>query len=98
MFFDVFRFEINFHRRQNLVYVLSGVFFLITFLATTTSNVSMIGGVDNININSPYTVMMTLSSLTIFALIGSIAFSASGVIRECFSAQSHVAIGTIIPK
>ena len=82
MFFEVFKFELNFHRRQNLVYVLSGLFFLITFLATTTPNVSMVGGVDNININSPYTVLLTLSSLTIFALFGAIAFSASGVIRD----------------
>lgn len=82
MFLDVFRFELNFHRRQNLVYVLSSVFFLITFLATTTPNVSMVGGVDNINTNSPYTVMMTLSSLTIIALFGAIAFSANAVIRD----------------
>jgi hypothetical protein len=82
MFFDVFKFELNFHRRQNLVYVLSSVFFLITFLATTTPNVTMVGGVDNVNTNSPYTVIMTLSSLTIFTLFGAIAFSASAVIRD----------------
>ena len=82
MFLDVFKFELNFHRRQNLVYVLSSVFFLITFLATTTPNVTMVGGVDNINTNSPYTVIMTLSSLTIFTLFGAIAFSANALLRD----------------
>ena len=98
MFFDVFKFEINFHRRQNLVYVLSAVFFLITFLATTTPNVSMVGGVDNININSPYTVMMTLSSLTVFALFGSIAFSASGVIRDYELKTAELFFSTPVQK
>ena len=82
MFLDVFKFELNFHRRQNLVYVLSSVFFLITFLATTTPNVTLVGGVDNVNTNSPYTVIMTLSSLTIFTLVGAIAFSANALIRD----------------
>ena len=98
MLLDVFRFEIKFHRRQNLVYVLSGVFFLITFLATTTPNVTMVGGVDNININSPYTVMMTLSSLTIFALFGSIAFSAGAVIRDYDLKMAELFFSTPVQK
>ncbi|MCH7744380.1 MAG: ABC transporter permease subunit, partial [Proteobacteria bacterium] len=98
MFFEVFKFELNFHRRQNLVYVLSGLFFMITFLATTTPNVSMVGGVDNININSPYTVLLTLSSLTIFALFGAIAFSASGVIRDYDLGTAELFFSTPVRK
>ncbi|MEX0942853.1 MAG: M1 family aminopeptidase [Pseudomonadales bacterium] len=80
--FEVFRFEINYHRRQYLFYVLSGVFFLLAFLATTTPNVQMVGGVDNVNINSPYTVLLTLTSLSTICVFGAIAFCASGVIRD----------------
>ncbi len=98
MFLDVFKFELNFHRRQNLVYVLSCVFFLITFLATTTPNVSMVGGVDNINTNSPFTVMMTLSALTIFTLFGAIAFSASAVVRDDDLAMTELFFSTPIRK
>ncbi len=81
-FIDVFKFELNFHRRQNLVYVLSGVFFVIAFMATVTPNVSLVGGIDNININSPYRVMMTLSSLTLLTIFGAIAFTASAITRD----------------
>jgi ABC-type transport system involved in multi-copper enzyme maturation permease subunit len=96
--FDVFKFEINFHRRQNLVYVLAGVFFLITFLATSTPNVTMVDGVDNLNINSPYTVMMMLGSLTIFALFGSIAFSSSTVIRDYDLGMAELFFSTPVKK
>ena len=74
MFFEVFKFELNFHRRENLVYVLLGLFFLITFLATTTPNMSMVGGVDNTNINSLYTVFLPLGSLTTCDSFGAFRF------------------------
>ncbi len=98
MFLDVFRFELNFHRRQYLFYVLSGVFFLLTFLATTTPNVSMIGGVDNININAPYTVVLTLTSFSLMVLFGAIAFCASGVIRDTELQVSELFLSTPITK
>lgn len=98
MFFDVFRFELNFHRRQYLFYVLAGVFFLLTFLATTTPNVSMVGGVDNININAPYTVVATLASFSLMALFGAIAFCASGVLRDTELQVSELFLSTPITK
>ncbi len=98
MFTEVFRFEVNFHRRQPLVYVLSGVFFLITFLATTTPNVGMVGGVDNLNINSPYTVLATLGSVTVFALFGAVVFSASGVIRDFDLSTAEIFYSTPVSK
>ncbi len=82
MFFEIFKFEINFHRRQNLVYVLTGVLFLLFFAATTTPNVSIGPVGDNININSPYAIVMTLGAASLIALFGSVAFSANAVIRD----------------
>lgn len=82
MFLEVFRFELGFHRRQYLFYVLAGVFFLLSFLATTTPNVQLVGGLGNVNINSPYAVIATLGSLSLICLLGGIAFVAGGVIRD----------------
>lgn len=98
MFLDIFRFEINYHRRQYLVYVLSAVFFVITFLATTTPNVSMVGGIGNVNINSPYAVIMTLTSLSIFVLFGAIAFCANAVIRDFEMNTAEIFLATPVTR
>lgn len=82
MFGPIFRFEIGFHRRQYLFYILCGVFFLLTFLATTSPNVSMGPSFNNININAPIAVISTLATLSILAIFGAVAFVASGVIRD----------------
>jgi hypothetical protein len=82
MLIDVFKFELAYHRRQYLFYILSGVFFLLAFLGTTTPNVFLVSGVGNVNINSPYTVVATLTSLSLFSVIGAIAFCANGVTRD----------------
>ncbi len=82
MFLEVLKFELGYHRRQYLFYVLSGVFFLLAFLATTTPNVQLVGGIGNVNINSPFAVISTLASLSLLCLIGGIAFVAGGVIRD----------------
>ena len=82
MFTEIFKFELGYHRRQYLIYTLSAVFFLLLFLATSTPNVQMVGGVDNLNVNSSYTVIMTLAGFTVMAMFGSVAFSANGVVRD----------------
>jgi hypothetical protein len=82
MFLDVLGFELNYHRRQYLIYVLSGVFFLLFFLVTTSPNVSMVGGVQNININAPFTVMASLSGISLWAIVGGLAFCTNGVTRD----------------
>ena len=98
MFYDILKFELNFHRRQNLVYVLFGVFFLLTFLATTTPNVQLVGGVSNLHINSPYTIMMTLGAVTFLALFGSVAFSANAVVRDFELGTAEFFFSSPVPK
>lgn len=82
MFLEILKFELNYHRKQNLIYILSGVFFILTFLATTTPNVQLVGGVSNLNVNASYTVLVSISSLVLMSLFGSIAFSANAIIRD----------------
>ncbi|MFT7222183.1 MAG: ABC-2 type transport system permease protein [Candidatus Azotimanducaceae bacterium] len=98
MFGTVFRFEVNYHRRQFLFYVLSGVFFLLTFLATTSDNVSLGGNFGNININSPASVISTLSTLSILALFGAIAFCANGVVRDYDLKTAELFLTTNVKK
>jgi len=98
MFAQIFKFELQYHRHQYLIYTLSAVFFLLLFLATSTPNVQMVGGVDNLNLNASYTVVMTLASFTILAMFGSVAFSANGIVRDFEHRTSEMFFTTPVTK
>ena len=98
MFWTIAKFEMNFHRRQYLFYVLSGVFFLISFLGTTTDGVQVGGDFSNVNINSPYAILIQLSTLSVITLLGAIAFSASGVIRDHELKMAELFLSTPVRK
>ncbi|MDG1205635.1 MAG: ABC transporter permease subunit [Pseudomonadales bacterium] len=82
MFLDILKFELNYHRKQYLLYVLSGTFFILFFLATTSPNVQIGDGVANVNLNSPYTIMMTVSMISAFSMFAAIAFCSNAVVRD----------------
>ncbi len=83
MFASILRFELAFHARQPFVYVVSAVLFLLSFGATVSDNISIGGVVSNININSPYNVVLVLSSISfLIALIASVVYAASPVLRD----------------
>lgn len=98
MFLSVFSFEFHYHRRQYLFYILSSVFFLLAFLGTTSDNISIGGNFPNININAPITVITTLSTLSILALFGAVAFCASGVIRDYEYKTAELFLTTNVSK
>ena len=62
MFGSIFRFEVNYHRRKFLFYILCSVFFLLTFLSTTSDNVSIGPTFSNVNINAPIAVDASMPS------------------------------------
>jgi len=82
MFWSVFKFEVNFHRRQHMVYIVSGIFFLLTFAATTSDNVTIGGGTSNLNINAPFTIIQTLAMSSLLALFAAVAYAAGPVPRD----------------
>ena len=98
MFAPIFRFELNYHRRQFLFYILSGVFFILTFLGTTSDNVSLGGTFSNLNINAPFAVISTLSTLSILALFGTVAFCANGVVRDFDQKTAELFFTTNVSK
>ncbi len=83
MFSHIFRFELAFHSRQPLLYVVSLVIFILSFGATTSDNIQMGGVITNININSPYNVVSMLSSVSfIVSLIAGVAYASGAVLRD----------------
>jgi ABC-2 type transport system permease protein len=98
MFGSIFRFEVNYHRRQFLFYILCAVFFLLTFMSTTSDNVSMGASFSNININAPIAVISTLATLSILCLFGAVAFVANGVVRDYDLKTAELFLTTNVSK
>ena len=98
MFGSIFRFEVNYHRRQFLFYILCGVFFLLTFLSTTSDNVSIGPDFSNININAPIAVISTLATLSILSMFGAVAFVANGVVRDYDLKTAELFLTTNVTK
>jgi ABC-type transport system involved in multi-copper enzyme maturation permease subunit len=98
MFWDIFRFEVAYHRRQPLVYIVTAVFFLIAFLATTSPNVTIGGGTSNLNINSPFAIMQSLASISLLCVFTAVAFSANPVIRDYEYGTAEFFLSTSVDK
>ncbi len=98
MFTPIFRFELNYHRRQFLFCILCGVFFILCFLSTTSDNVSLGGNFPNLNINAPFAVVSTLATLSILALFGAVAFCANGVVRDFDQKTAELFFTTNVSK
>ncbi len=82
MFLETAKFELNFHRQQYLVYILSGILFLLFFLAMASPNVQIGGGGPNVNLNGSMPIVNMLGGLSVVAILVSIAFTANSVVRD----------------
>ncbi|NKB33209.1 MAG: hypothetical protein GKR91_08930 [Pseudomonadales bacterium] len=83
MFAQILKFELNYHARQPLVYVVSAIMFLLSFGATVSDNISIGGTISNIYINSPFNVIIVLSSISFLtSIIAGVAFASSPVLRD----------------
>lgn len=99
MFAQIFRFELNYHARQPLVYVVSTVLFLLSFGATVSDNISMGGTITNININSPFNVVMILGSISFLtSLVAGVAFASNAVLRDFDQNVAELFLTTRVSK
>ena len=76
------RFEIRYHLRQPLFYILTFLFALLAFALVTSEGVTTGGGVGNVNRNAPYVTMQFMLVLSIFGVLTTTAFVANSVHRD----------------
>jgi ABC-2 type transport system permease protein len=81
MFFSVARFEAGYQLRNPVLWVSFGIFFLLTFGATTIDQIQ-IGDGANVRVNSPYAIAQVILVMAIFALFAVTAFVANAVTRD----------------
>ena len=99
MFSHIFRFELAFHARQPLVYVVSLVMFLLSFGGTVSDNISIGGTIGNININSPFNVIIVLAAVSFIAsLIAGVVYASSPVLRDFDQKVAELFLTTRVTK
>ena len=82
MFREIAAFEIRYHLRHPLIWLVSILFFALTFGAITTDSVSIGGSIGNVNRNAPFVIMQILLVMSMIAVFATTAFLANAVLRD----------------
>jgi ABC-2 type transport system permease protein len=80
-FASVAAFEWRYQLKSPVFWVGCLLFFLLTFGATTVDEIQ-IGSRGNVNINSPFAIVQTLATLSVFAVFVVVALVAGPVLRD----------------
>ena len=81
MFGKIAAFELRYQLRNPVFWVVSILFFLLTFGAMTIDNIS-IGGGGNVNANGPFSIILVHLIMTIFFMFVTTAFVANVIVRD----------------
>ncbi|HEY0283716.1 MAG TPA: M1 family aminopeptidase [Rhizomicrobium sp.] len=81
MFRKIAAFELRYQLTSPVFWVAFGIFFLLTFGATTNSQIQ-IGSAGNVFVNSPYSIIQKLAIMSVFAIFILTAFVANVVVRD----------------
>jgi aminopeptidase N len=81
MFASIATFEWRYQVKSPVFWVGALMFFLLAFGATTVDTIQ-IGSRGNVNINSPYAIVQTLGTLSVFAVFIVVAMVAGTVLRD----------------
>ena len=90
-------FEIRYQLRSPLFVVGFLLFFLLTFGSVTIDQIQ-IGGKGQVNVNSPYAILQTLSLMNVLALFVVTAFVANVVIRDDETGFASILRSTRVQK
>ncbi|HEX7831696.1 MAG TPA: M1 family aminopeptidase [Thermoanaerobaculia bacterium] len=82
MFRAIAAFELRYHLKGFLFYILTAVFFLITFGASTSDGITLGGAIGNVHRNSPFVIMQFMVVMSIFGVLTTTAFVANSVHRD----------------
>ena len=81
MFGKLARFELSYQLRNPVFWVATVIFFLLTFGAMASDNIT-IGGGGNVNLNSPVAIVQMHLILTLFFMFVTTAFVANVIVRD----------------
>jgi ABC-2 type transport system permease protein len=97
MFAQIAAFELRYQLRNPVFWVVSVLFFLLTFGATTIEQIS-IGSGGNVNVNSPFAIAQIQLILSIFFMFVTTAFVANVIVRDDESGFGPMVKSTRVTK
>jgi len=97
MFAKIAGFEFRYQVRSPVFWVAFSVFFLLTFGATTISQIH-IGSGGNTHVNAPYAILEELGIMSVFAIFALTAFVANVVVRDDETGFGPIVRSTRITK
>ncbi len=97
MFGKIAAFEFSYQLKNPVFWIVSVIFFLLTFGAVAADDIS-IGGTNNLNINSPDSIITISLIMTIFFMFVTTAFVANVVIRDGESGFGPMVLSTRVKK
>ncbi|WP_440054804.1 M1 family aminopeptidase [Pseudoalteromonas sp. T1lg65] len=83
-------FELRYYLRQPSFYIVSLLLFTIAFMASVTDNISL--GGNNTNINSPYSIMLLMSIMSLFSLFIVVNFVANSALKNDLAKMSELVL------
>jgi ABC-2 type transport system permease protein len=97
MFAQIASFELRYQLRNPVFWVVSILFFLLTFGATTIEQIS-IGSGGNVNVNSPFAIARIHLILSLFFMFVTTAFVANVIVRDDESGFGPMVKSTRVSK
>lgn len=82
MFGKIAGFELRYQLKSPVLWITFLLFFLLTFFAVASDNVSIGGGGGNIHENSPFSITLSTGVMSIFAQFAVVAFVANVILRD----------------
>lgn len=89
-------FELRYQLASPLFFISFAIFFILTFASVTSSYVHIAG--DNVNVNSPYAILLTMTAFSIYGMFVSTYFVASVVIRDQETGFAPILFATPVKK
>jgi ABC-2 type transport system permease protein len=98
MFGKIASFELRYQLKNPVLWICFLLFFLLTFLAVVSDNVSIGGAGGNVRENSPFSIIISTVTMAIFAQFVVVAFVAGIVLRDVETGFGPIIQSTRISK
>ena len=98
MFGKIAAFELRYQLKSPVLWIVFLLFFLLTFFAVASDNVSIGGGGGNIHENSPFSIIVSTAVMSIFAQFVVVAFVANIILRDVETGFGPIIQSTRISK
>ncbi len=98
MFKNFFVSELKYTLKQPLVYIMLLLMTLMVFGATASNNIQIGGSIGNIYRNSPYTITLYTTVMTIFGLMIATAFFNNAALRDHSNGFHEILFSTPLSK